>query len=235
MLEKLKERVSKSTIVRFGDREIITEGLRLSFWADISHRSMTASWPSFIAGAVFVFVVFNAGFGLLYWLGDQPISNVARNDYLDYVYFSIETLSTAGYGDMHPQTHYGHFIAAVELFTGIFSMSLMTGLIFSRFSRPNARLMFAENPVISNNEGKPTLMIRLANERHNIIGNATARLWLLRNEVSLEGRQFRRFYELPLVRSEHPALALSWTLYHVLDEASPLYGLDAEELDAADV
>src|ERR1700729_2609964 len=183
MLEKLKERLSKSRVVRFGDREIITEGLDLSFWADISHRSMTASWPSFIAGAVLVFAVFNAGFGLLYWIGDQPISNVARNDYLDYLYFSIETLSTAGYGDIHPQTHYGHFIAAVELFTGIFSMSLMTGMIFSRFSRPNARLLFAAHPVVSNNEGKLTLMIRLVNERHNIIGNATAKLWLLRNEL----------------------------------------------------
>ena len=155
--------------------------------------------------------------------------------YIDYVYFSIETLSTAGYGDMHPQTHYGHFIAAVELFTGIFSMSLMTGLIFARFSRPNARLLFAGHPVISNNEGNPTLMIRLVNERHNIIGNATAKLWLLRNEVSLEDRTFRRFYELPLVKSEHPALALSWTLYHVLDEASLLYGLNADDLETSEV
>jgi inward rectifier potassium channel len=121
------------------------------------------------------------------------------------------------------------------LFTGIFSMSLMTGLIFARFSRPNARLLFADHPVISNNDGKPTLMVRFANERHNIIGNASARIWLLRNEVSLEGVSFRRFYELPLVRSEHPALALSWTLYHVLDEASPLYGLDADDFDAAGV
>src|SRR6201996_1086732 len=235
MLEKLKERVSKSTIVRFGDREIITEGLRLSFWADISHRSMTASWPSFIAGAVFVFVVFNAGFGLLYWLGDQPISNVAHNDYLDYLYFSIETLSTAGYGDMHPQTHYGHFIAAVELFTGIFSMSLMTGLIFARFSRPSARLLFADNPVISNHDGKQTLMVRFANERHNIIGNANAKLWLMKNIVSQEGRSLRRFYELPLLRSEHPALALSWTLYHVIDEESPLHQQTAEDLKVSGV
>ena len=75
---------------------------------------------------------------------------------------------------MHPQTHYGHFIAAIELFTGIFSMSLMTGLIFARFSRPNARLLFADHPVISSHDGEQTLMIRLANERHNIIGNATA-------------------------------------------------------------
>ena len=159
-------------------------------------------------------------------------SNVPGGAYIDYLYFSIETLSTAGYGDMHPQTHYGHFVAAVELFTGIFSMSLMTGLIFARFSRPNARLLFADYPVISSHDGKPTLMVRFANERHNVIGNATARLWLLRNEVSLEGRSFRRFYELPLVRNEHPAFALSWTLYHVLDAQSPLYGLNADDLDA---
>jgi inward rectifier potassium channel len=235
MLEKLKERISKTSIVRFGDREIITEGLRLSFWADISHRSMTASWPSFIAGAVFVFIVFNAGFGLLYWLGDQPISNVARNDYLDYLYFSIETLSTAGYGDMHPQTHYGHFIAAVELFTGIFSMSLMTGMIFFRFSRPSARLLFANNPVIAIQDGEPTLMVRFANERHNIIGNATARLWVLKNTISKEGQPIRRFSELSLLKNEHPALALSWTLYHTLDETSPIHNLNADEMGTANI
>jgi inward rectifier potassium channel len=235
MLEKLKERISKTSIVRFGDREIITEGLRLSFWADISHRSMTASWPSFIAGAVFVFIVFNAGFGLLYWLGDQPISNVARNDYLDYLYFSIETLSTAGYGDMHPQTHYGHFIAAVELFTGIFSMSLMTGMIFFRFSRPSARLLFANNPVTAIQDGEPTLMVRFANERHNIIGNATARLWVLKNTISKEGQPVRRFSELSLLKNEHPALALSWTLYHTLDETSPIHNLNADEMGSANI
>ena len=235
MLEKLKERLSKSHVVRFGDREIITEGLDLSFWADISHRSMTASWPSFIAGAVLVFAVFNAGFGLLYWIGDQPISNVARNDYLDYLYFSIETLSTAGYGDMHPQTHYGHFIATVELFTGIFSMSLMTGLIFSRFSRPRARLLFVNNPVIAMQDGERTLMVRVANERHNVIGNATARLWVLKNTISKEGQPVRRFSELSLLKNEHPALALSWTLYHTLDETSPLHNLDADEMGAASI
>jgi len=164
---------------------------------------------------------------------NQPIANVPGGAYIDYLYFSIETLSTAGYGDMHPQTHYGHLIATVELFTGIFSMSLMTGLIFARFSRPNARLLFADNPVISNHEGVPTLMVRLANERHNIISNASARLWLFRNGVSVEGQSFRRFYELPLLRNESPALALSWTLYHALDEESPLYGLSADDLAAS--
>ena len=236
MVKSVSERTPKARVVRLGGREIIVaEGQHLGFWADISHRCMTASWPSFIAGAALVFVVFNAIFAVLYWIADQPISNVPGGAYIDYLYFSIETLSTAGYGDMHPQTHYGHFIAATELFTGIFSMSLMTGLIFARFSRPNARLLFADNPVISSHEGKPTLMVRFVNERHNIIGNAAAKLWLIRNEVSVEGTSFRRFYELPLVRSEHPALALSWTLYHVIDEQSPLYGLDADDFAAADV
>ena len=231
MIKNQNERPSKARVIRFGGREVITEGLHLNFWADISHRCMTASWPAFIGGAALVFVAFNAVFGLFYWIGNQPISNVPGGAYIDYLYFSIETLSTAGYGDMHPQTHYGHFIATVELFTGIFSMSLMTGLIFARFSRPNARLLFADNPVISSHDGKPTLMVRLANERHNIISNATARLWLFKNVVSLEGQSFRRFYELPLERNESPALALSWTLYHVLDEQSPFYGLNADDLE----
>jgi inward rectifier potassium channel len=235
MQMRRSERTPKPRVVELGGREIITEGLALNFWADISHRCLTASWPSFIAGAALVFLGFNAVFAVFYWIGDQPISNVPGGAYIDYLYFSIETLSTAGYGDMHPQTHYGHFIATVELFTGIFSMSLMTGLIFARFSRPNARLLFANNPVISAHEGSPTLMVRLANERQDIIGNATARLWMFKNTVTAEGHPFRRFYELPLLRNESPALALSWTLHHVIDENSPLYGLHPEDLEAANV
>jgi inward rectifier potassium channel len=233
MFKRWNERASRAQVVRFGGREIITEGLYLSFWADISHRCLTASWPAFIGGAMLVFVAFNAVFAAFYWVGNQPIANVPGGAYIDYIYFSIETLSTAGYGDMHPQTHYGHFVAAVELFTGIFSMSLMTGLIFARFSRPKARLLFADHPVVTSHEGKPTLMLRLANERHNIISNASAKLWLFKNIVSMEGETLRRFYELPLTKDLNPGLALSWTLYHILDEQSPLYQTNAEDLEAS--
>src|SRR5260370_15544599 len=198
MVKSQSERTPKARVVLLGDREVIAEGLHLNFWADISHRCMTASWPAFIGGAALVFVAFNAVFAFFYWIGNQPISNVPGGAYIDYLYFSIETLSTAGYGDMHPQTHYGHFIATVELFTGIFSMSLMTGLIFARFSRPNARLLFAANPVISNHEGVPTLMIRLANARHNILSNATARLWVVKDYFSMDGQSLRRVYYLSL-------------------------------------
>src|SRR6478752_5663876 len=100
------ERAPKSRVIRLGGREVIAEGLRLSFWADISHRCMTASWPAFVGGAGLVFVVFNAVFAFFYWVGDRPISNVLDGAYIDYLYFSSETLSAAGYGDMHPRTHY---------------------------------------------------------------------------------------------------------------------------------
>src|SRR6195952_4393741 len=233
MAKILNERSSKARVVRLGGREFVTEGLNLNFWTDLSHRCMTASWPGFIGGAALVFIAFNAVFAFFYWIGDQPIANVPGGAYIDYLYFSIETLSTAGYGDMHPQTHYGHFIATVELFTGIFSMSLMTGLIFARFSRPNARLLFADHPVISIHEGKPTLMVRFANERHNIISNASARLWAFKDMTSIEGQSLRRFYELQLAANESPALALSWTLFHTIDEKSPLYGLTPADLAAA--
>jgi inward rectifier potassium channel len=235
MTKHRSEKATKSRILRLGEREVVTEGLHLHFWTDISHRCMTASWPSFIGGAALVFLVFNALFASFYWIGDQPIANVPGGAYVDYLYFSIETLSTAGYGDMHPQTHYGHFIATVELFTGIFSMSLMTGLIFARFARPDARLLFAEHPVISVYDGNPTLMMRFANERNTLIGNATARLWMLRNEVTQEGRRTRRFTELALQRNESPALVLSWTLFHVIDENSPLYGLGPDGMAAANI
>src|ERR1700689_272511 len=233
MADSASEGTPKTRVLRLGGREIVVaEGQRLGFWADISHRCMTASWPAFIGGAVLVFVVFNAIFAAFYGIETQPIANVPGGAYIDYIYFSIETLSTAGYGDMHPQTHYGHFVAAVELFTGIFSMSLMTGLIFARFSRPNARVLFADHPVITNHDGKPTLMLRLANERHNIISNAIAKLWLFKNIVTMEGETLRRFYELPLTQSQNPGLAWSWTLYHVLDENSPLYQTNADDLEA---
>src|ERR1700743_1126657 len=236
MFRSRKERTPNEQVVRFGGREIIiSEGLRLSFWGDISHRCMTARWPAFIAGAALVFIAFNAVFAFFYWIGDRPIATVPGGAYIDYLYFSIETLSTAGYGDMHPQTHYGHFIATVELFTGIFSMSLMTGVIFARFSPPSSRGLFANSAVISLPEGEPTLMVRFVNERHNVVSNAAAKLWMLKNIVTAEGHATRRFYELPLLRNESPAFALSWTIYHVIDERSPLYGLTAESLETLDV
>src|SRR3981081_2289975 len=102
MVKGPSEWTSKARLVQIGGREVIAEGLRLNFWADISHRCMTASWPAVIAGAAVGVVGFHAVFAVLSSFGDQPISSIPGGAYIDYLYFSIETLSTAGYGDMHP-------------------------------------------------------------------------------------------------------------------------------------
>jgi inward rectifier potassium channel len=235
-LAKLRRKHSsgKSYLVRVGHREIETLGLDQGFWSDLYHRSMTVYWPVFFGCAALIFIILNAVFALLYALGSDPIANSSENGALGLFYFSIETLATVGYGDMHPQTNYGHLVATVEIFTGMCLLAVLTGLVFARFSRPRARFVFAENPVVATRDGKPTLMIRMANARHNSISRATARLWLLRIEKSMEGDQFRRFHELKVDRSEHPVFMLSWTIFHAIDKESPLHGVTPDDLIAAD-
>ena len=229
-----KRSEEKPQLIRLGNREIETLGWSQGFWGDLYHRSMTVYWPVFFGSAAAIFVALNAVFGFLYSLGHEPIANAAENGALAYFYFSIETLATVGYGDMHPQTNYGHLIATVEIFTGMSFLAVMTGLIFARFSRPRARFVFANTAVITRHEGHQALMIRTANARHDTISRASARLWLIRAERTKEGDQLRRFYELKLDRSEHPMFILSWMLFHVIDKESPLYGATSADLAEGD-
>jgi inward rectifier potassium channel len=226
----------RAQIVRIGTREMESHGAPGGFWTDLYHRSMTVYWPVFFGSAALIFILLNAIFGLLYWLGNDPIANVSPDLPLplSLFYFSIETLATVGYGDMHPQTNYGHLVATIEIFTGMSFLAVMTGLIFARFSRPRARFVFAEHPVVATHQGQSTLMMRVANARNNTISQANARLWLFRLERTAEGHQLRRFYELKLDRQEHPMFALSWTLLHKIDENSALFGVTTEELDKSD-
>ena len=195
---------------------------------------MTVSWPVFFASAALVFIALNGTFALVLFLGHEPIANVPTGSFLDLVYFSIETLATVGYGDMHPQTHFGHVVATVEIFTGMSLLAVMTGLIFARFSRPRARFVFAEKATVTMHDGQPTLMIRVANARHNTLSNASAALWLIRAEQTAEGQHLRRYYQLKLLRQENPVFVLTWTIFHVIDQTSPLFGLSAEDLASTD-
>ena len=220
-------------IVTIGERKVVSLGMERNFFSDLYHRCMTASWAQFLGGTLCVFLAINLIFALLFALGDAPVANAPSGLNLQLFYFSTETLATVGYGDMHPQTHYGHLIATLEIFSGMTFTAVMTGLIFTRFSRAHALLVFANKPVIGRHEGKTTLMLRFANARHNTIRNASARLWLSRTEETAEGQSFRRLHDLPLVRGQNPMLILSWTIFHVIDAASPLYGVTPEEFNAS--
>lgn len=220
--------------VFIGERLIITHGLPRHFWQDIYHICMTMSWSVFFAVLASIFLFMNAVFACVYLFGDKPVSNVSPEGFLGLFFFSVETLGTVGYGDMHPQTVYGHTVATIEIFIGSISLALVTGVMFARFSRPRARIIASRHPIIHPVDGKPTFTIRAANARQNVIVDASAKLRMILAEVTPEGMPMRRLYDLKLVRDQHPILLLGWNLLHVIDETSPLFGHTAESLEALD-
>ncbi|HEY6617967.1 MAG TPA: ion channel [Steroidobacteraceae bacterium] len=217
-------------IVKLGTRQVVTEGIVRPIFHDLFHHFMTVSWPRLFATLATFFIVFDLLFGFLYYLAPGCIANLNPPGFAGAFFFSVETLATVGYGEMHPETFYGHLIAMIEIFVGLMSLALITGLMFARFSRPQARFLFTRNGVVRAIAGKPTLMFRAANERQNVVQDASARLRMLRDEVTAEGYQIRRIVDLPLLRSEHPMFALGWTLMHVIDDASPLHSETEESL-----
>jgi inward rectifier potassium channel len=216
-----------------GGRTIETSGLPHRPWQDLYHIFMTMRWPTLFGSYAGFFALFNVAFAAAYQLQPSGIANLSPGGYWGRFFFSVETLATVGYGDMHPQTVYAHLVASVEIFTGLMSLALITGMMFARFSRPTARILFAQLAVIRDFDGRQTLMLRAANERQNFILEATAQLRLIRDEKTSEGVRFRRIYDLPLRRSEQPMFLYGWNLLHVVDEASPLAGETLESLQAA--
>src|SRR5260370_29018948 len=128
-------------------RHVVTHGLKAYFWQDIYHIALTVRWPLFFAVVALLFLLLNFGFALLYQLGHHAIANQAPAGLLGAFFFSVETLATVGYGDMHPDTIYGHTIATCEIFAGMSGIALTTGMIFARFSPPHARTLFARRAV----------------------------------------------------------------------------------------
>ena len=229
------KRLSKPRVRNLGGRRVIADGLERRFFADFYFQAMTASWPLFVGGLAVAFVALNAAFALVYMIGDAPIANAGTRNFADLFFFSVETTSTVGYGDMHPQTMFGHFVATLENFVGLVLLAVMTGLVFSRFSRPRARLIFARNPVVYTHNNLPTLAFRIANARNSFMSEATAKLWMLGPVVTKEGRRFVGFEPMKLTKSENPIFALTWTLFHPVDEESPLFGLAPEEIEASEL
>lgn len=230
----IRRRAGRDRVVRIGDRAFLTRGLESSFWNDAFHNMMSVSWPAFFAGFALYFLAMNSIFAFFYWLGGNCIANAGENSFVDLFFFSIETLATVGYGDMHPQNLYGHLVATTEIFAGMSTLAVFTGLIFARFSRPRARVQFADRLALGVHNGAPSLMARFANARRSSVNMARAEIWYLYNEYSAEGAPFRRFRPLALTQPRNPIFAFSWTLFHVVDQTSPIFGLTPERLEQVD-
>jgi inward rectifier potassium channel len=156
-------------------------------------------------------------------IGGDCISGAVT--FRDHYFFSVHTLSTIGYGTMAPKTTYANVLVAVQAFLGTVFVAVTTGLVFAKFSRPTARVMWSKNAVIVERDGRKLLMFRMANERANQIVEATVRVAMSRNETTSDGEVMRRFHDLKLVRDRNIFFALTWTAIHHITPDSPLYGL----------
>ena len=223
-------KTSRTTIdSRTGSMRLDKLGVSRFSLTDPYHFALTLSWFEFFAVLVVAYVAINFAFGLLYFAVPGSIANLPAGSLVEAFFFSVETLATVGYGAMAPSTLYGHVVATIEIFIGMLFTATMTGLVFVRFSRPKAKILFAERIVVTTHDGRPMLMIRIGNGRANSLSDATARLTVLLVERSADGRMFRRALDLKLVRSDFPFFPLTWTLMHELGPASPLVGLGAED------
>ena len=221
--------------LRFGNYEAGKRGVRAIDLRDPYRIAVGLSWPRFILALVGAELVLNLLFALLYVARPGSIAGARPGSLGDAFFFSIETLATVGYGEMYPAALYGHVVSATEIVTGVAFVAVVTGLIFVRVSRPRPCFRFPEALVVTRYRGRPTLMARLASDRLNLLYDAQARLSVLVPEETEEGQVFRNIVELPLVRATIPVLALSWTLMHVIDEASPLAGMDTAAMEGLDL
>lgn len=211
--------------------DVVRKGMSHSHWSDPYHLLLMLDWPQFFGLTAISYIVTNALFALLYLAGGDCIKGARPGSFLDAFSFSVQTMATIGYGAMYPQTDYANLLVALESLVGLLGVAMATGLMFARFSRPTARVLFSRVAVITPHNGLPTLMLRVANERRNQILEAQIGLSLLRDEVTMEGLSIRRFYDLKLLRSQTRTFALSWIVMHVIDEDSPLYGATPESLE----
>jgi inward rectifier potassium channel len=210
-------------------------GLHEGWIGDLYHHMLSLPWAPFLAGLSLVYVGLNLLFALAYLLGDGAIANARRGAFWDAFFFSVETLSTIGYGQMSPATLYGNIVMTVEALVGLMLVAVAAGLMFARFSRPTARVLFSKVAVVAPFNGVPTLSLRLANVRRNQILDAQVSVTLVRDEHTAEGEWIRRFYDLKLARQRSPIFAMTFTVMHAIDAASPLWNATSSSLAAESV
>lgn len=206
-------------------------GTRAPGWSDLYHYLVRKSWAHTIGALGAAFLATNALFGGVYTLLGG-VANARPGNFLDHFFFSVQTIGTMGYGTMYPQAVATNFAVTLETMVGILGLAMSTGLVFSKFSRPKARVIFSNVAVISHRDGIPTLMFRVANERQNHVVEAQLRVVVLRSEKTKEGETVRRMHDIPLMRSASPAFILTWTVMHQIVPGGPLYGATVESLQA---
>jgi inward rectifier potassium channel len=229
------KRKGRHITVRAGHFEFVKLNTEKFDWRDAYHLILTLSWPGFAAFVFCVYIAINFVFAILYLLGPNAIAEMSPGSFSDAFFFSVETLATVGYGHFYPVSLYGHIIGTIEIMVGMFGLAVITGLIFVRFSRPTAKVRFSKSAVICPFDGVPTLMLRVANLRHQAMMEAHFTMILVRSDITVEGEEIRRFIPLKLTFDHLITFPAVLTLRHAIDQASPLCGMTAQDFERCDV
>lgn len=209
----------------------------LGFWSSLSvyHWLLRMSWPRFLAALAAGYLAANAVFAAAYLAcgPDALVGGTVQHGFARTFFFSVQTFATIGFGQIAPASTAANLLVVLESLVGVLGFTLATGLLFARFSRPTARIVFSRKAVIAPYRGGRAFMLRIANGRRSELVELEAKIVLSLFETA-DGKRTRRFHTLALERQRVAFFPLSWTIVHPIDESSPLRGWDSDALEAAD-
>jgi inward rectifier potassium channel len=209
------------------DDGIVVVGTKPHPLRDAYHSLLRMSWPGILLTIALLFLITNGVFGVLFMIVGG-VAGAHDGSLRDAFFFSVQTLGTVGYGTMYPTSTGANVLVTAESIAGVILTALATGIVFARFSQTTSMLVFTSRVCISPMDGVPTVMLRVGNDRESTIVEASIRVVLIRTVTTKEGMLFYRMVDLPLQRDRSLALSRSWTVLHVIDEKSPLFGLTPE-------
>lgn len=221
-----------------GDFNVIKLGQSFEARLNLYHRLITMNYKWFIVGILSFYFMINLLFGSIYYLiGMEHLGGIAATDELsafsEAFFFSSQTLTTVGYGRVSPIGYFSNVVAAIEALIGLLAFAILTGLLYGRFAKPNLKILYSNNALISPYLDTNGFMLRMANEKNNQLINMSASIIFSRNEKK-NGEERRQYYNLELERSKVKFFSMSWTLVHPIIESSPLFGETKESLMASD-
>jgi len=190
------------------------------------------TWPRFFLALLIGFLLINLVFASVYLaLGIEHLQGIEpeMTPFVNAFFFSVHTLTTVGYGNIYPRGFAANLVAATEAATGLMVFAVATGLLYGRFSRPSARILFSDNILIAPYQDGTALEFRVTNARSNVVMDLEARVLLMTVEP-MDGELKRDFVDLTLERRHVYFFPLTWTIVHPIDAQSPLYGKTAEDL-----
>ena len=147
--------------------------------------------------------------------------------FMNAFFFSVQTFTTVGYGVLSPHGMATNLVVTLESLMGWVGFAIITGLVYGRFAKPNVRILYSNNALITPTAEGKILQFRLANKRNNMLMALEAKVILMVQDADFE----RHYYNLKLEQSSKHFFPLSWTVVHHIDEDSPLHGMTPRQME----